>query len=54
MTANSTEGTAPSRDSSAIFTGRGRTARRAADLVAALLPPAVLVVTGLPVRAADR
>ncbi|MGY4952350.1 hypothetical protein [Streptomyces nigrescens] len=51
MTANSAEGTAPSRDSSAIFAGQGRTARRAADLVAAPLPPAILVVTGLLVRA---
>ncbi|MEU9117130.1 hypothetical protein AB0D04_36605 [Streptomyces sp. NPDC048483] len=51
MTANSAKGTAHSRDSIAIFAGQGRTGRRAADLVAALLPPAVLVVTGLLVRA---
>ncbi|MFG2888168.1 hypothetical protein [Streptomyces sp. NPDC048248] len=51
MTANSAQGTARSGDSITIFAGQGRTGRRAFDLVAALLPPAILVVTGLLVRA---
>ncbi|MET7298336.1 hypothetical protein [Embleya sp. NPDC005575] len=51
MTVNSAENTPHFSDSSPIFVGQGRTGRRVADLVAALLPPAILVVTGLLVRA---
>lgn len=52
MTANSAEGaTAHSGDSVPVFAGQGRTGRRTVDLVAALFPLVILVVTGLLVRA---